>query len=180
LDFSSLADWDGTEPWLTVQVEAGSLADTEDATDVGTVAAPCKVSGIAARSVVKVLTGIWVVEAASRLAGSAEVPGALLGEWDIWLDKDEDVAGTVTLFAGAWLELAGDLVYAAPAGLEAEEGAEDGAALEGILEIGTALPFPPPGTQPGTRSAGVAGAGPSVTATQPGKFDDTLPASTFS
>lgn len=112
------------------------------------------------------------------MAGGAEVPGVLLGEEGIWLD--EAGTGTVLLFAGMLLELAGDLVYAAPADLEAEEGAEDKAALEGILETGTALPFPPPGTQPGTRSAGVAGAGPSVTATQPGKFDDTLPESTFS
>jgi hypothetical protein len=110
------------------------------------------------------------------LAGGAEVPGALLGGGDIWLDE----AGTVALIAGALLELAGDIVDAAPAGWEAEEGAEDEAALEGTSEIGTALPFPPPGTQPGTRSAGVAGAGPSVTATQPGRFDNTLPGSIFS
>jgi hypothetical protein len=104
------------------------------------------------------------------------VPGALLGEGGIWLDE----AGTVVLFAGALLELARDIVDAAPAGLEAEEGALYEAALEGIPEIGTALSFPPPGTQPGTRFAGVAGAGPSVTATQPGKFDNTLPGSAFS
>ena len=112
------------------------------------------------------------------MAGGAEVPGALLGKEDIW--PDEAGTGMVVLFAGASLELAEDLVYAAPADLDAEESAEDKVTLEGILEIGTVLPFPPPGTQPGTRSAGVAGAGPSVTATQPGKFDDTLPESTFS
>lgn len=125
---------------------------------------------------VKVFAGFWVVGAANWLAGGSEVPGALLGEGDIWLDE----ARTVALFAGALVELAGDIVDAAPAGSEAEEGAEEEAALEGISEIGTALPFPPPGTQPGTRSAGVAGAGPSVTATQPGKFDNTLPGSIFS
>jgi len=87
-----------------------------------------------------------------------------------------DEAGTMALSAGALLELAGDIVDAAPAELEAEEGA----VLEGIPEIGTALPFPPPGTQPGTRFAEVALAGPSVTATQPGKFDNKLPGSAFS
>jgi hypothetical protein len=172
LDFSSLADSDGTETWLIDQVEVGFLA----AADVGTVDAPCKMSGAAARSMVKVLAGIWVVEAASWLVGGAEVSGALLGEAYIWLDE----TGMVALFARALLELAGEIVDAAPAGLEAEEGAEDDAVLEGISEIGTALPFPPPGTQPGMRFAGVAGAGPSVTATQPGKFDNTLPGSTFS
>ena len=171
-------DWGGAEPWLrlVVQVEAGFFAAAEEAPDVGTVDAPCKMSSTAARSVVKVLAGIWVVEAASWLAGGAEVPGALLGEGDIWLDE----AAKVEVVAGASLELAGDTVDAAAAGLEAEEGAEDEATLEGISEIGTVLPFPPPGTQPGTRFAGVAGAGPSVTATQPGKFDNTLPGSTFS
>jgi len=176
LDFPSLADWDGTEPWLVVRLEAGFSPAGEDAADVGAVGSPCKMSGAAARSVVKVLAGICVIETASWLAGSAEVPGALLGEGDIWLDS----AGTVALFAGALLELAGDIIDAAPAGLEAEEGVEDEAALEGILKIGTALPFPPPGTQSGTTSAGVAGAGPSVTATQPGKFDNTLPGSAVS
>ena len=168
LDVSSLVVCDGTEPWLVVQVEAGFFAAAEDAADVGAVDSPCKMSGIAARSVVIVLAGIWVVEATSWLEDGAEV--------DIWLDG----AGTVALFAGASFELAGDIVDAAPAGLEAEEGAKDEAALEGIPEIGTALPFPLPGTQPGMRSPGVAGAGPSVTATQPGKFDDTLPGLVFS
>ena len=73
----------------------------------------------------------------------------------------------VALLAGALLELAGDW--------EAEEdGAED------EVTTGTALPFPPPTTQPGTRSKGVAFAGPLVTATQPGKFFNKLPGSTFS
>ena len=116
-------------------------------------------SSTAARSVVKVLAGIWVVETASWLAGGAEVPRALLGEEDIRLYE----AAKVAVSAGALFELAGDIVDAAPAGLEAEEGAEDEATLEGILDIGTALPFPPPGTQPGSRFAGVAGAGPSST-----------------
>jgi len=66
-------DWDG----------ARFVAAAEDAADVGTVDAPCKTSDTAARSVVKVLAGIWVVEAASRLAGGAEVPGVLPGEGDI-------------------------------------------------------------------------------------------------
>lgn len=53
------------------------LAVTKDA--VGTVDAPRKVSDIAPRSVVEVLARIRVFEAASWLAGGAEVPGALLG-----------------------------------------------------------------------------------------------------
>ena len=159
MGFSSLADSDGTEIWLVIQVEAGFLAVAEYAADVGTVDAPRKMSEAVARS--------GVVEAVSWLAG---VPGALMGEGDSCLDS----VGTMTLFTGALLKLAGDIVDAAPVGLE------DKAVLKGISEIGTALSFPPPGTQPGTRFAGLAGAGPSVTATQPGKFDNTFPGSTFS
>jgi len=78
------------------------------------------------------------------------VPEALL---EVWLDE----AVALVFFAGAVLEF-----------------------VEGEPESGTALPFPPPGTHPGTRSAAVAGAGPSVTAMQPGKLGNKLPGSTCS
>ena len=42
------------------------------------------------------------------------------------------------------------------------------------------VPFPLPGTHPATRSVAVALAGPSVTATQPGKFASMAPGSSFS
>ena len=135
---------------------------------MGTEVAPCKMLDSAAGSVVKVLA-----EAASWLAGGVDMPGALLGEGDIWPDE----AALIT--AGAWLELAGGILDAEPAGMEAEEGAAEEAALEGEPDIGTAFPLAPPGTQPGT-SCPEAGAGPSVTATQPGRFGNRLPGSTFS
>lgn len=183
-ELSSLADWDGTELWLIDPVEAGSIAGAEDAAGMGTVDAPCMTLEAAARSVVNVLAGIWAVEAASWLGvAAAELPLAagLLGEGDIWLAEAE-AGAAVPLSAGALVELAGDIDIedAAPAGMEAEEGAEDEAALEGIPEIGAACPLAAPGTQPGTRAPGTAGAGPSEIATQPGKFDNRLPGSIFS
>ena len=128
---------------------------------------PCKMFDTAARSVVKVLAGKLEVKAAASwgaVGGEVLAGGALLEEGGTGLDE----AGPVALFAGALLELAGDWEA------EEEEGAEDEAAA------GTALPFPPPTTQPGTRSKGVAFAGPLVTATQPGKFFNKLPGSTIS
>ena len=121
----------------------------------------------------------------SFVAGvSLRLAGGLLGEGDMWLVREAVAAGPGrSSVAGVSLGLArGILVAAVPAGMEeGEEGAEEEAgALEFIPEIGTALPFPPPITQPGTRSLAVAGAGPSVTATQPGKFRNKLPGSTFS
>src|SRR6266852_6976134 len=128
----------------------------------------------AARSVVKVFV------AASWLAAEGvPLAGALLGEGDIWLDE----AGEAASFAGVGVLLglaAGDIAPAAPAAPEEAEGAEDEAAVEFVPEIGTGVPLPPPITQPGTRSLGVALAGPSVTATQTGKFGNKLPGSSFS
>jgi hypothetical protein len=57
-------------------------------------------------------------------------------------------------------------------GLCAEVVAEDG--------TGVAFAFAPPGTHPGTRSWGVAGAGPSVTAMQPGRLGNRVPGPTTS
>jgi len=57
---------------------------------------------------------------------------------------------------------------------------------EGAMEVGTpdeaALPPPPTpmAVHPGTRSAGLAGPGPSVTATQPGRYGSTCPTDTAS
>ena len=112
------------------------------------------------------------------MAGGA-APAGLEAEEGV---EAEDEAGAGAFFAAALLGLAEGIAGAEPAGLEEEEGAEaeDEAAPEGIPEIGTGVPLPPPATQPGTLSAAVALAGPSVTATQPGKFANKLPGSTFS
>ena len=62
---------------------------------------------------------------------------------------------------------AGDVLGGGLAG-----GLEAGIELELVLcgELDTGEGFPEPETQPGSRSASVAGAGPSVTATQPGRY----------
>jgi hypothetical protein len=62
------------------------------------------------------------------------------------------------------------------------EGAELEVIIDGgfVFEIEVAFPIPSPGTHPGTRSAAEAGPGPSVTATQPGRYGQMVPRLTFS
>lgn len=148
---------------------------------------------------VKVLTE----EAGSSNALPADTRGTLPEETDVGLGGGGSVApdgrgaSVCTFEEGAGVEAedgAGDadaVGAAVPGALNgAEDGTEDAAVLDGTRELGTlvpfvavpfpAVPFPPPGTHPGTRSAAVASAGPSVTATQPGKFASMAPGSSFS
>jgi hypothetical protein len=82
--------------------------------------------------------------------------------------------------AGAGVPVGGGAVADLEVEDGGEDGAEEGAEDEGLVEfIGTAA-FAFPATQPGTTSAGVALAGPSVTATQPGQLGNKWPGSTFS
>jgi len=110
---------------------------------------------------------IWVV-----VVGCALMAGVLLEEWDAWLGEAD---------AGDWLGVVEPEVLATStrigAALAAEE--EDAELVAGEDGTGLTLPIPlplaPPTTHPGTRSAGVAGAGPSVTAIQPGRCDNRAP-----
>jgi len=64
---------------------------------------------------------------------------------------------------------------------DAEPGAgEDGAGFPLPVPLVLPLPLPLPATHPGTTFAAVAGAGPSVTATHPGRCDNRFPGPTSS
>ena len=156
--------------------------------------------------VVKVLTGIGEEEPAresgfgTSSSACADTLGTLPEETDVGLGGGASVAPDGRGASECPVERAEE---------EAEDSAEDaelvgravpvpleGAAPDGTAELGTSVPFvavpfvavpftevvpfPLPGTHPATRSVAVALAGPSVTATQPGKFASMAPGSSFS
>ena len=156
--------------------------------------------------VVKVLTGIGEEEPAresgfgTSSSACADTLGGLPEETDVGLGGGASVAPDGRGASECPVERAEE---------EAEDSAEDaelvgravpvpleGAAPDGTAELGTSgpfvavpfvavpftevVPFPLPGTHPATRSVAVALAGPSVTATQPGKFASMAPGSSFS
>ena len=155
---------------------------------------------------VKVLTGIGEEEPAresgfgTSSSACADTLGTLPEETDVGLGGGASVAPDGRGASECPVERAEE---------EAEDSAEDaelvgravpvpleGAAPDGTAELGTSgpfvavpfvavpftevVPFPLPGTHPATRSVAVALAGPSVTATQPGKFASMAPGSSFS
>src|SRR5579863_1002810 len=103
-------------------------------------------------------------------------PGSLLEAWGIWLGE----AGEVVETPGTGSEGCATAAFTGRAALgdmEAEEDPRVGTPTDGVV-----LPLPPTpmALHPGTRFAGLAGPGPSVTATQPGRLGNSSPGSTSS
>ena len=112
------------------------------------------------------------------MACGGDMPGVLLEALSEWLDEacpGEPASGGETPESSKCTTGigVGDVEVRFCAEVVVEESKEDGTGVE----LSFALLA---GTHPGTRSAGVAGAGPSVTATQPGRLGKSFPGPTTS